>query len=101
MGTGPKRRDRSDLGEQYIRAMTLVRQYAYAGGDWVCDRVTRMLRAQIIESEQYWVVRKGATPAFPCQKGFVVKPGVILEGIESEESRLAMYSSERMKSLRN
>ena len=66
----------SDLGEQYIRAMKLAGEYAYAGRDWVCDRV---LGAPIVESvhnhhnfawrgehdgEQYWVVRKGATPAF-------------------------------------
>jgi tRNA-splicing ligase RtcB len=47
--------------------------------------------------EQYWVVRKGATPAFPGQKGFVggtmAEPAVILEGVESEESRLTMYST--------
>jgi tRNA-splicing ligase RtcB len=102
----------SDLGEQYIRAMKLAGEYAYAGRDWVCDRVARMLGAPIVESvhnhhnfawreehdgEQYWVVRKGATPAFPGQKGFVggtmAEPAVILEGIESEESKLAMYST--------
>lgn len=53
---------------------------------------------------QYWVVRK-RVPTFTCQKEFVggtiAEPGVILEDIESEESRLAMYSSERMKSLKN
>jgi tRNA-splicing ligase RtcB (3'-phosphate/5'-hydroxy nucleic acid ligase) len=40
----------------------------------------------------YWVVRKDATPAFPGQKGFVggtmAEPAVILEGVESEESKL-------------
>ena len=102
----------SDLGEQYIRAMTLAGEYAYAGRDWVCDRVARLLGASILESvhnhhnfawheehdgEHYWVVRKGATPAFPGQKGFVggtmAEPAVILEGVESEESKLAMYST--------
>src|SRR5580692_3583220 len=102
----------TDLGEQYIRAMTLAGEYAYAGRDWVCDRVARLLGAPIVESvhnhhnfawreehdgEHYWVVRKGATPAFPSQKGFVggtmAEPAVILEGIESEESRLALYST--------
>jgi tRNA-splicing ligase RtcB len=87
-------------------------EYAYAGRDWVCDRVARLLGAPIVESvhnhhnfawreehdgEHYWVVRKGATPAFPSQKGFVggtmAEPAVILEGIESEESRLALYST--------
>lgn len=102
----------SDLGEQYIRAMTLAGEYAYAGRDWVCDRVAQLLGAIIVESvhnhhnfawreehdgEQYWVVRKGATPAFPGQKGFVggtmAEPAVILEGVESEESKLALYST--------
>lgn len=101
-----------DLGEQYIRAMTLAGEYAYAGRDWVCDRVARILGATIVESvhnhhnfawreehegESYWVVRKGATPAFPGQKGFVggtmAEPAVILEGIESDESKQAMYST--------
>jgi tRNA-splicing ligase RtcB len=102
----------SDLGEQYIRAMTLAGEYAYAGRDWVCDRVARLLGATILESvhnhhnfawreehdgEQYWVVRKGATPAFPGQQGFVggtmAEPAVILEGVDCEEARLAMYST--------
>ncbi len=101
-----------DLGEQYIRAMTLAGEYAYAGRDWVCDRVARILGAGIVESvhnhhnfawreehdgEMYWVVRKGATPAFPGQKGFVggtmAEPAVILEGVDSEESKLSMYST--------
>lgn len=102
----------SDLGEQYIRAMTLAGEYAYAGRDWVCDRVARILGAGIVESvhnhhnfawreehdgEMYWVVRKGATPAFPGQKGFVggtmAEAAVILEGIDSGESKLSMYST--------
>lgn len=40
----------TDLGEQYIRAMTLAGEYAYAGRDWVCDRVARLLSAPIVES---------------------------------------------------
>jgi len=102
----------TDLGEQYIRAMTLAGEYAYAGRDWVCDRVARLLGAEIVESvhnhhnfawreehdgEQYWVVRKGATPAFPGQKGFVggtmAEPAVILEGVDGEESKQALYST--------
>jgi tRNA-splicing ligase RtcB (3'-phosphate/5'-hydroxy nucleic acid ligase) len=102
----------SDLGEQYIRAMTLAGDYAYAGRDWVCERVAALLGAPIVESvhnhhnfawreehggEQYWVVRKGATPAFPGQKGFVggsmAEPAVILEGLDSEESKQALFST--------
>jgi tRNA-splicing ligase RtcB (3'-phosphate/5'-hydroxy nucleic acid ligase) len=44
-----------------------------------------------------WVVRKGATPAFPGQRGFVGgsmgDDAVIIEGIDSEESRAALYST--------
>ncbi len=76
----------TDLGEQYIVCMNLAGEYAYAGRDWVCQRVARILGAEIQEEvhnhhnfawreshggEDYWVVRKGATPAFPGQKGFV------------------------------
>ena len=44
-----------------------------------------------------WVVRKGATPAFPGQKGFVGGSmgdiSVILEGVESDEGPAALYST--------
>lgn len=43
-----------------------------------------------------WVVRKGATPAFPGQRGFVGGMGddaVIIEGVDSEEARAALYST--------
>jgi tRNA-splicing ligase RtcB len=44
-----------------------------------------------------WVVRKGATPAWPGQRGFVGgsmgDDAVIVEGIESEQSRSALYST--------
>jgi len=42
-------------------------------------------------------VRKGATPAFPGQKGFVGGSmgdnAVILEGVESEQSAASLYST--------
>lgn len=104
MGTVPNRRDQRDLGEQYICAMTLAGEYAYAGGDWVCDRVARMLRAPIIESTTVSSTGSCARARrlhFLVRRDSWVEPGVILEGIESEGSRLAMYSSEQMKSLRN
>jgi tRNA-splicing ligase RtcB len=76
----------SDLGQQYLKCMELAGRYAYAGRDWVCDRVSKLLRGNIVESvhnhhnfawreshfgKDYWVIRKGATPAFPNQLGFV------------------------------
>jgi tRNA-splicing ligase RtcB len=101
-----------DLGEQYIKAMELGGAYAYAGRDWVCDRVAALLGTTILEEvhnhhnfawrethggEELWVVRKGATPAFPGQKGFVggtmAEPAVILEGVEDPEAKLSLYST--------
>ena len=103
---------RSDLGQQYLQCMHLAGQYAYAGRDWVCQRVARILGAEIVEEvhnhhnfawrethqgEQLWVVRKGATPAFPGQKGFVGgtmgETSVILEGAENDAARHSLYST--------
>jgi len=102
----------TDLGEQYIVCMNLAGEYAYAGRDWVCERVAKILGAEIQEEvhnhhnfawreshdgEDYWVVRKGATPAFPGQKGFVGgtmgETSVILEGVENESAKHSLYST--------
>ncbi len=102
----------SDLGTQYLEAMKLGGEYAYAGRDWVCGRVAKILGANIIEEihnhhnfawrethggEDYWVVRKGATPAFPGQKGFVGgtmgENSVILEGVENSDAKFSLYST--------
>lgn len=44
-----------------------------------------------------WVVRKGATPAFPGQRGFVGgsmgDDAVILEGVDCPEAKSALYST--------
>lgn len=104
--------ENSDLGAQYIKCMELAGRYAYAGRDWVCSRVATILRASIQEEihnhhnfawkerhfdKDLWVIRKGATPAFPGQKGFVGGTmgdiSVILEGVESIESRTSLYST--------
>ncbi len=102
----------SDLGQQYIKCMELAGRYAYAGRDWVCERVSRILRGNIVEEvhnhhnfawkerhfdKDMWVIRKGATPAFPGQRGFVGGSmgdiSVILEGVESNESKDSLYST--------
>jgi tRNA-splicing ligase RtcB len=102
----------SDLGAQYIECMNLAGQFAYAGRDWVCGRVASILGAPIVEEvhnhhnfawrethdeEELWVVRKGATPAFPGQKGFVGgtmgETSVILEGVENENAKYSLYST--------
>jgi len=104
--------ENSDLGAKYLKCMELAGRYAYAGRDWVCQRVATILRGNIPESihnhhnfawkerhfgKDLWVVRKGATPAFPGQKGFVGGSmgdiSVILEGIESPTSSQALNST--------
>jgi tRNA-splicing ligase RtcB len=102
----------SDIGAQYIECMTLAGEYAYAGRDWVCQKVARILGANILQEvhnhhnfawrenhggEDLWVVRKGATPAFPGQKGFVGgtmgENSVILQGIENDSAKHSLYST--------
>jgi tRNA-splicing ligase RtcB len=102
----------SPEGQEYVAAMELAGRYAYAGRDWVCSKVASILGAHILEEvhnhhnfawkenhngKDLWVVRKGATPAFPGQKGFVGGSmgdiSVIVQGVESEESKKALYST--------
>jgi RNA-splicing ligase RtcB len=49
------------------------------------------------QGEDVWVVRKGCTPAWPGQRGFVGatmgEPSVILEGIESDAGESLLYST--------
>jgi tRNA-splicing ligase RtcB len=74
------------MGHDYWALMALAGQYAYAGREWVARKVVSLLGAQELElihnhhnfawpedheGERLIVVRKGATPAFPGQKGFV------------------------------
>lgn len=74
------------LGHDYWHLMELAGQYAYAGREWVARKVVSILGGNELElvhnhhnfawrenhfGEEYIVVRKGATPAFPGQKGFI------------------------------
>jgi tRNA-splicing ligase RtcB len=102
----------SGLGEAYAEAMALAGRYAYAGRDVVCAEVLALLGAEAdlevhnhhnyawredVGGAPAWVVRKGATPAFPGQRGFVGasmgEPAVILEGVDSPASRAALHST--------
>lgn len=102
----------SSLGGDYLECMNLAGRYAYAGRDWVCSEVARLLGAEVLEEihnhhnfawreahngKDMWVVRKGATPAFPGQKGFVGGSmgdnSVILEGVENDEAQYSLYST--------
>jgi len=74
------------VGHDYWHLMNLAGRYAYAGREWVARKVVSLLGANEVElvhnhhnfawkefheGEELVVVRKGATPAFPGQKGFV------------------------------
>jgi tRNA-splicing ligase RtcB (3'-phosphate/5'-hydroxy nucleic acid ligase) len=103
---------RSELGQAYLAAMQLAGEYAHAGRDWVVDRVLSILGTSAGKrvhnhhnfawrerhfGRDLWVVRKGCTPAFPAQHGFVGGSmgdmSVILEGVDGDEARDALYST--------
>jgi len=102
----------SELGQDYLAGMQLAGQYAEAGRQDVVNTVLDILDTTAVErvnnhhnyawkethfGEEYWVVRKGSTPAFPGQRGFVGGSmgdnAVILEGVDSDLSRRALYST--------
>ena len=102
----------SDLGQAYVTAMELAGRYAYAGRDVVVDRVLAILGARAVDDvhnhhnfawrethfgKDVWVVRKGCTPAFEGQRGFVGssmgEPSVVLEGLATEEAAGALFST--------
>ena len=104
---------RTDLGQAYLAAMALAGQYAYAGREWVTRTVAQDILGATITQEvhnhhnfawreqhgdvEYWVIRKGATPAFPGQRGFVGgsmgEISVVLEGVDSPASAASLYST--------
>ena len=102
----------TNIGQDYLTAMALAGQYAYAGRNWVCDEIAKLLGANILEEvhnhhnfawkerhngTNLWVIRKGATPAYPKQRSFVGGSmgdiSVIVEGLDSTESKKALYST--------
>lgn len=103
---------RDDLGQFYWEAMNLAGRYAYAGREYVVGQVLDILGAVAVDTvhnhhnfarreshggEELIVVRKGATPAFPGQRGAVGGSmgdiSVILYGEDSAESAAALYST--------
>jgi len=77
---------RQPIGQDYWALMTLAGEYAYAGREWVARKVVSILGGRELElvhnhhnfawreehdGRPLIVVRKGATPAFPGQEGFV------------------------------
>jgi tRNA-splicing ligase RtcB (3'-phosphate/5'-hydroxy nucleic acid ligase) len=102
----------SEIGRRYIAAMELAGRYAYAGREWVVERARQIIGGNVTDTvhnhhnyawrethngRDLWVVRKGATPAFPGQRGFVGgsmgDDAVIVEGIESPQAKASLYST--------
>jgi tRNA-splicing ligase RtcB len=100
------------MGRGYLAGIELGGRYAYAGREWVVERVRQIIGGNVTDmvhnhhnyawrethgGRDLWVVRKGATPAFPGQRGFVGgsmgDDAVILEGVDSEEAKASLYST--------
>jgi tRNA-splicing ligase RtcB len=106
------------IGHDYWHLMGLAGRYAYAGREWVARKVVSLLSAEEQElvhnhhnfawkerheGEELVVVRKGATPAFPGQLGFIGgsmgDDAVIVRGTASNDpavtdvQRKALYST--------
>lgn len=101
------------IGQDYISAMNLAGEYAYAGRDVVVEKVLEILGSSETTfevhnhhnfawqeehfGEKYWVVRKGCTPAFPGQLGFIganmEDTSVIIKGKDTLLSREGLFST--------
>jgi len=101
-------------GHDYWNLMNLAGQYAYAGREWVARKVVSMLGASEIElvhnhhnfawrethnGDDVIVVRKGATPAFPRQKGFIGgsmgDDAVIVQGTPADDASTVVRDAQR------
>src|SRR5215211_7245034 len=102
----------SELADAYVAAMEVAGDYAYAGRDVVVAKVLEILGADATDEvhnhhnfawrethfgRDYWVIRKGCTPARPGQEGFVGgsmgDESVILEGVAGEQATEALDST--------
>lgn len=102
----------SDLGIGYLAGLELGGLYAYAGREWVVEKVRSIIGGKEtfrVHNHHNWcwleehfgqklfVVRKGATPAFPGQYGFVGGSmgdnAVILRGLDTEKAKNSLYST--------
>jgi tRNA-splicing ligase RtcB len=106
------------IGHDYWHLMELAGRYAYAGREWVARKVVSILGGRELElvhnhhnfawkevhdGEELVVVRKGATPAFPGQPGFIGgsmgDDAVIVRGASAEDpavldlQRQALFST--------
>ena len=105
------------IGHDYWHLMNLAGRYAYAGREWVARRVVSLLGGREVElvhnhhnfawtetvdGEELIVIRKGATPAFPGQKGFVGgsmgDDAVIVQGTLGASDEVARVQREALHS---
>ena len=101
-----------EVGRRYEAAMRLAGEYAYAGREHVAGEVLRIVGAEAVETvhnhhNYAWneehgggtvhVVRKGATPAFPGQAGFVGGSmgdwAVVVEGVDTPLAERTLRST--------
>ena len=101
-------------GHDYWHLMNLAGDYAYAGREWVARKVVSLMGGHELElvhnhhnfawkeshgGEDVIVVRKGATPAFPGQLGFIGgsmgDDAVIVRGTRPETASAAVRQAQR------
>ena len=105
----------TEIGTNYWDMMQLCGDYAHAGRHWVATQVVRLMGGNVLDTvhnnhnfawlekhagQELVVVRKGATPAWPGQQGFIGgsmgDDAVIVEGAMGEFNPwqiAAMYST--------
>ena len=104
----------SDLGRSYYESMQLAGEFAYAGREYVCRTVAKIIQGndnfidevhnhhnyawlEEHDGQELFVVRKGATPAFPGQRGFIGGSMgdicVIVRGLDTPEAKENLYST--------
>jgi tRNA-splicing ligase RtcB (3'-phosphate/5'-hydroxy nucleic acid ligase) len=102
------------IGHDYWHLMNLAGAYAYAGREWVARKVVALLGGEELElvhnhhnfawkeahnGDEVVVIRKGATPAFPGQTGFIGgsmgDDAVIVQGTRTEHASPATAALQR------
>ncbi|HXG55937.1 MAG TPA: RtcB family protein [Vicinamibacterales bacterium] len=103
------------MGQDYWALMSLAGEYAYAGREWVARKALSILGGAEVElvhnhhnfawreehhGQSVVVVRKGATPAFPGQLGFIGgsmgDDAVIVRGVLDAPEKTAEFQRESM-----
>jgi len=102
------------IGHDYWHLMNLAGRYAYAGREWVARKVVSILGGteqelvhnhhnfawkEVHGGEEVIVIRKGATPAFPGQLGFIGgsmgDDAVIVRGTPAHEADDVVQGAQR------